>query len=134
MARAVPRDVVGATRRARATPRDDGRGDDMTKTTERDGRLEQVGDNWQIQFTRTLSHSPAKVWRALTDPEHRQAWFPDTSIGDFATVGAHLRFEVGGTTFEGEVFEADPPKLLELSWGDDILRFELQPDGTGTVL
>jgi uncharacterized protein YndB with AHSA1/START domain len=106
----------------------------MTKTTERDGRLEQVCDRWQIQFTRSLAHSPEKVWRALTDPEHRKAWFPDTSIGDFTTAGAKLRFEIGGTTLDGEVFAADPPKLLELSWGDDILRFELRPDGAGTVL
>ena len=69
----------------------------MTKTTQRDGRFEQVGDRWQIQFTRSLAHSPEKVWRALTDPEQRKAWFPDTSIGDFTTAGAKLRFEVGGT-------------------------------------
>jgi len=106
----------------------------MTKTTERDGRFELVGDRWQIKFTRSLSHAPEKVWRALTDPEQRKAWFPDTSIGDFTSVGAKLHFEVGGTTLAGEVFAADPPKLLELSWGDDILRFELRPDGAGTVL
>jgi len=106
----------------------------MTKTTERDGRFELVGDRWQIQFTRSLAHAPEKVWRALTDPEQRQAWFPDTSIGDFTSVGATLHFEVGGTSFDGEVFAADPPKLLELSWGDDVLRFELRPDGAGTVL
>jgi uncharacterized protein YndB with AHSA1/START domain len=106
----------------------------MTKTTERDGRLEQVGDRWQIRFTRVLAHSPEKVWRALTDSEQRQAWFPDTSIGDFTTVGAQLSFAVPGTKFDGEVLAADPPRLLELRWGTDILRFELRPDGAGTVL
>jgi uncharacterized protein YndB with AHSA1/START domain len=106
----------------------------MTKTTERDGRLEQVGAHWQIRFTRTLRHSPEKVWRALTDPEHRQAWFPDKSIGDFTTPGSALRFEYTGGTFDGEVLAADPPKLLELRWGDDVLRFELRPDGAGTLL
>jgi uncharacterized protein YndB with AHSA1/START domain len=106
----------------------------MTKTTERDGQLEQVGDRWQIRFTRTLAHSPEKVWRALTDPEHRQAWFPDTSVGDFTTVGAPLRFEYTSGDFDGEVLAADPPKLLELRWGVDILRWELRPDGAGTVL
>jgi len=105
----------------------------MTKTTERDGRLEPVGDDWQIRFTRPLAHSPEKVWRALTDPEHRQAWFPDTSIGDFTTVGAQLRFEYSAGNFDGEVLAVDPPKLLELRWGTDILRFELRPDGAGTL-
>ena len=27
-----------------------------------------------------------------------------------------------------------PPSLLELRWGDDILRFELEPDGAGCTL
>jgi uncharacterized protein YndB with AHSA1/START domain len=106
----------------------------MTRTTERDGQLVAVGDHWQIRFTRTLAHAPEKVWRAITDPEHRTAWFPDTSIGDFETVGARLKFAYPGGDFDGEVLAANPPKLLELRWGTDILRFELQPDGTGTVL
>ena len=74
------------------------------------------------------------MWRAITDPEHRQAWFPDTSIGDFTTAGAQLGFRVPGAEFDGEVLAADPPRLLELRWGTDILRFELRPDGAGTVL
>jgi uncharacterized protein YndB with AHSA1/START domain len=106
----------------------------MTKTTERDGTLEQTGDRWQIRFTRSFAHSPEKVWRAITDPEHRKAWFPDTSIGDFTTVGTHLTFSVPGADFDGEVLAAEPPKLLEIRWGTDILRFELRPDGAGTVL
>jgi hypothetical protein len=28
----------------------------------------------------------------------------------------------------------DPPSLMELTWGDDRLRFELSPDGEGTML
>jgi uncharacterized protein YndB with AHSA1/START domain len=107
----------------------------MTTTTERDGRLERVGDDqWQIRFSRTFAHSPEKVWRAITDPEHRKAWFPDRSIGDFETVGAQLRFEYPGGEFDGEVLAVDRPQLLEIRWGTDILRFELQPDGAGTVL
>lgn len=28
----------------------------------------------------------------------------------------------------------DPPSLLEFRWGEDTLRFVLEPDGAGTVL
>jgi uncharacterized protein YndB with AHSA1/START domain len=28
-------------------------------------------------------HAPEKVWRALTQPQHLQAWFPDNVEGDF---------------------------------------------------
>jgi uncharacterized protein YndB with AHSA1/START domain len=36
--------------------------------------------------------------------------------------------------FDGKVVTADPPRLLEFLWGSDTLRFELTPDGNGTVL
>ncbi len=36
--------------------------------------------------------------------------------------------------FEGTMLAFDPPKLLELLWGDERLRFELVPDGAGTLL
>lgn len=34
----------------------------------------------------------------------------------------------------GEVTELDPPRLLEFKWGDELLRFELGPEGEGSRL
>jgi hypothetical protein len=34
----------------------------------------------------------------------------------------------------GEMRVYDPPAVLEFTWGPDTLRFELQPEGDGTVL
>jgi hypothetical protein len=34
----------------------------------------------------------------------------------------------------GEVLAIEPPSLLEMTWGEDRLRFELSPDGDGTAL
>ena len=28
----------------------------------------------------------------------------------------------------------DPPSLMELRWADDVLRFEIEPDGSGCIL
>ena len=100
------------------------------------GRLDRDGSRPQLHFTRNLPHAPEKVWRALTQPQHLKAWFPDTVEGEFVP-GGKLRFvaeyaEDGG--FDGEVLEFDPPKLLEIRWGTDTLRFALEPDGAGTVL
>jgi uncharacterized protein YndB with AHSA1/START domain len=36
--------------------------------------------------------------------------------------------------FDGEMLAFDPPVLMELRWGDEILRFEVTPDGDGSVL
>ena len=37
-------------------------------------------------------------------------------------------------TLHGRVLTVDEPKLLVYTWGDDLLRFELHPDGAGTNL
>ena len=64
------------------------------------------------------------------------AWFPTEIIGE-RTAGAPLRFEFRegeGPGFDGRMITCDPPRLLEFVWGEDVLRFELEPAGSGTVL
>jgi hypothetical protein len=55
------------------------------------GTLDKVDGRWRLRFTRHLRHPPAKVWRALTEPEHLGAWFPAAIEGERAA-GARLRF------------------------------------------
>jgi uncharacterized protein YndB with AHSA1/START domain len=102
-----------------------------------DGQLEQRDGRWQLRFTRVLPHRPEKVWRALTEPEHLAAWFPTDIEGERAN-GAALRFVFRngeGAAVEGKMIRYDPPSLLEFQWGgDETLRFDLQPEGDGTVL
>ena len=102
----------------------------MTTAT---GTLSPAGDRWQLRFTRELAHPAEKVWRAITEPEHLEAWFPDTLVGRLEP-GAALRFETGMEgiePFDGEVLAMEPPALLELRWGTDHLRFEIAPRGDG---
>ena len=94
-----------------------------------DGDLENAGDLWKLRFTRELSHPPERVWRAITEPRHLEAWFPQRIVGDW-TVGARLTFEAPGgehPAFDGEVLACDPPSLLEFRWGTDVIRFEIKP-------
>jgi uncharacterized protein YndB with AHSA1/START domain len=102
-----------------------------------DGQLEEIGGRWRLRFTRRLAHSPAKVWRAITEPEHLKAWFPDEIEGRFER-GAVLRFVSEyrpNSLFEGEVIEFEPPSVLEFRWDtNETLRFEIRPDGDGSVL
>ena len=90
----------------------------------------------QLRFTRRLHHPPAKVWRAITEPEHLKAWFPDTIEVTRWEPGAtlHFRHEGGLYDFSGEVIAVEPEKALEFTWGPDIIRLELEPDGEGTQL
>jgi uncharacterized protein YndB with AHSA1/START domain len=98
------------------------------------GTLEQTQAGPRLRFARRLPHPPEKVWRALTEPEHLAAWFPDTIVVDEWAPGAALRFEHPDITFDGEVLAVDEPSLLEFRWATDVLRFELEPDGDGTLL
>lgn len=100
------------------------------------GHLEQRDDNFVLVFTRRLAHPREKVWRAVTEPEHMKAWFPDEMVGE-RRAGAKLRFVVSydeGDSFDGEMVVFDPPSVMELMWGTDRLRIELKPAGDGTLL
>jgi uncharacterized protein YndB with AHSA1/START domain len=99
-----------------------------------DGQLEQVGDHWRLRFTRRLRHSPDQVWRALTEPEHLAAWFPARISGEW-TVGGELHFtDPRAPEFSGEVRVVEAPRVLEFTWGTDLLRFEIAPTPDGCTL
>jgi uncharacterized protein YndB with AHSA1/START domain len=101
------------------------------------GSLEETPDGRaRLRFTRELDHPIEKVWRAITEPAHLTHWFPTTIDGERAS-GAPLRFEFPGgmaPAFEGEMLAFEPPSLMELRWGPDIVRLELRPSDGGTTL
>jgi uncharacterized protein YndB with AHSA1/START domain len=102
-----------------------------------DGQLEESDGRWRLRFARRLPHRPEKVWQALTVPEHLSVWFPTDIEGERAK-GAPLKFRFHngeGPTIEGRMLTYDPPRVLELLWGDEeTLRFELDPVDGGTLL
>jgi uncharacterized protein YndB with AHSA1/START domain len=96
------------------------------------------GEKWTLLLVRTLSHPPAKVWTALTDPEHLREWAPFDSDRSLAMVGTATLSTVGAPkplVTETRVLRADEPKLLEFNWGGQDIRWELEPlAGGGTRL
>jgi uncharacterized protein YndB with AHSA1/START domain len=95
------------------------------------------GDKWTLVLVRDLSHAPAKVWEALTDPAHLREWAPFDSDRSLAAVGTAKLTTVGAPTplvSETQVKRADAPKVLEFNWGGQDIRWELEPLGSGTRL
>jgi uncharacterized protein YndB with AHSA1/START domain len=101
-----------------------------------DGRL-------ALRFERRFAHPPEKVWRAITEFDQLRAWFPAVVQFDLRP-GAKLSFDLTPeakrrfgldagqpTTTHGEITRVEPPNLLEYTWGDEILRWELEADGAG---
>ncbi len=96
-----------------------------------------------LRFVRTLAHPPEKVWRAITESEHLRHWLPCDIVGERAT-GATVElpfwsehveaYDIEEPTLTGEIRVWDPPHVFEWTWDTDHLRWELTPDGDGTVL
>jgi hypothetical protein len=76
--------------------------------------LETVDNRPALRFERRFDHPVERVWRAITEPDELEQWFP-----------------VGGGF---EATETEPPRLLAGTWYGDELRFELRSDGDGCVL
>jgi uncharacterized protein YndB with AHSA1/START domain len=93
-----------------------------------------------VRLERILPDPPEVVWKALTERGQLRSWFPSDVIVDGGRweVGAEISFpfppDVIDMTLTGEVLEVDEPNVLDFSWGDETLRYELSPDGDGTRL
>jgi uncharacterized protein YndB with AHSA1/START domain len=100
-------------------------------------RVHKDGDRWTLVLVRELRHAPELVWDALTDPAQLSEWAPFDADRNLASVGPvtmSMAKAPQPTVFETSVKRADPPRLLEYSWGESDLRWELEPLGSGTRL
>lgn len=96
-----------------------------------------------IEVDEFLPHPPAKVWRALTDPDLMARWLMPN---DFApSVGHRFTFAtrpIPNIGFDGtvscEVLEIVEERLLRISWGggglDTTVTWRLAAEGGGTRL
>jgi uncharacterized protein YndB with AHSA1/START domain len=95
------------------------------------------GDAWTLIFIRELRHAPSVVWAALTDPAELDQWSPFAAERDLGTTGDTTLTMVDRDTrmaLPSTVLAAVPPELLEYTWGEDRLRWELEPTEAGTRL
>ena len=99
--------------------------------------IQKQGEKWTLVLVRDLAHAPAKVWKALTEPDQLREWAPFDSDRSLGSVGTAKLTTVGAPkplVSETQVRRADAPRVLEFSWGEQDLRWELEPKGTGTRL
>lgn len=96
--------------------------------------IEQVPDGYVARFERRLKHPVEKVWSYLTENEKLKKWFTELSVDDLREGGV-IKFDMQDGTFEElEIIELKLHSVLEYTWGEDRVRFELYPESEGCRL
>jgi uncharacterized protein YndB with AHSA1/START domain len=115
----------------------------------RDGQLIDLDGRPSLRFERRYRQPIERVFAAVSEPEEMAQWFPAQVLGERA-VGARLTFDddaqraaaseggeptrTDGPMITGTVVTYDPPKVFAFTWGDELIRLELEPYGEGTLL
>ncbi|MEU1285874.1 SRPBCC domain-containing protein [Kitasatospora sp. NPDC005856] len=90
-----------------------------------------------IRCDQFIAHSPAAVWRALTDPDLHAKWW---AAGDVRPVVGHrFTLDMGPWGQQAcEVLAVEPERLLRYSFApgalDTTITWQLVPEGNGTRL
>jgi uncharacterized protein YndB with AHSA1/START domain len=97
------------------------------------------GGSCEVRLTRYYRAAPDEVWAALTDPDSLARWLARPGKVELRNGGSFELQLRDGQMMNGRVRSIDPSRLLEVDWADagekhSIVRFELSPDGSGTVL
>ncbi len=117
-----------------------------TPHEERKGTVTFEGEHATIAFERRYAHPVQAVWDALTNPEHLARWYMTRARLD-ARPGGSIDYVSGISQFHvtGKILTWDPPRVFEHEWNVEprehlpkgeraVVRWELTPDGDGTIL
>lgn len=112
--------------------------------TGEDGVVTVEGDVAVLRFERRLPFPVEQVWAAITEPAHRDRWMGRTVIeprvgGSIETVASGPPLPPDRKRMTGRILVWEPPFVFEHEWHQPIVesgvvRYELSPDGPGTLL
>lgn len=96
--------------------------------------IQQIENGYIARFERHLKHSVEKVWSSLTENDMLAKWFSELRVDDLRE-GGIIKFDMQDGTFEElEIIELKICSVLEYTWGEDLVRFELYPEPEGCRL
>ncbi|QTH43291.1 SRPBCC family protein [Cohnella sp. LGH] len=86
------------------------------------------------RYERDWEHSANHAWTWLTDNGKLAQWFSELSSDDLRS-GGRMRFDMGDGTFENmTITDFSEGSILEYEWGEDSVRFEIEPRPNGCRL
>ncbi|GIP36477.1 SRPBCC family protein [Paenibacillus sp. J2TS4] len=96
--------------------------------------IQKVSDGNIARFERRLKHPVDKVWAWLTENDKLAQWFDELRVEDLRE-GGTIKFDMqDGTYEEMTITELKMNSILEYTWAEDRVRFELHPDPEGCLL
>ncbi|MCR8656445.1 SRPBCC family protein [Paenibacillus endoradicis] len=83
---------------------------------------------------RVLNHSIHNVWNMLTDNSKLTQWFSELKVEDLRIDGT-ISFDMGDGTYEYmKILDVQAPYLLQYTWAEDNVRFQLSEVDGGSKL
>ncbi|WP_313800090.1 SRPBCC family protein [Cytobacillus sp.] len=96
--------------------------------------IESVECGYHAIFERRLNYGVNQVWAMLTENEKLTTWFSELKVDELRK-GGYIKFDMGDGTFEKmEILELTEEAVLEYTWGEAIVRFELAEESEGCKL
>ncbi|WP_103110827.1 SRPBCC family protein [Brevibacillus reuszeri] len=96
--------------------------------------IQKTDEGFTARFDRHLKHSVESVWAYLTENEKLATWFSELSVDDLRE-GGSIKFDMQDGTFEEMMITAlETCSVLEYTWGEDLVHFELYPEAEGCLL
>ena len=96
--------------------------------------IEKYENSYIAKFERHMKHPVEDVWAYLTDNDKLPKWFPELRVDELREGGV-LKFDMGnGIHEEMKITELKMESVLEYTWADDMVRFELSPETEGCNL
>ncbi|MFS0724105.1 SRPBCC family protein [Paenibacillus sp. 1P07SE] len=96
--------------------------------------LSQTPEGTTARFERHLGHPVDRVWAYLTENDKLKRWFSELEV-ETLEEGGLIKFDMQDGTFEElRILEMKWQEVLEYTWGEDQVRFELYPEPAGCKL
>jgi uncharacterized protein YndB with AHSA1/START domain len=96
--------------------------------------LKQTPTGNTARFERHWKYSVEEVWSFLTENEKLAKWFSELEVTDLRE-GGSIKFNMpDGTFLTLQILDVVPYSVLEYTWAEDRVRFELYPESDGCRL
>ncbi|MFJ8526491.1 SRPBCC family protein [Bacillus sp. NPDC094106] len=97
--------------------------------------IEKRDNEYVAQFNRLLHYSVEQVWAVLTENEKLTRWMPNLHVEDLRK-GGMIKFDMmdgSGEFIDIDILECQINSVLEFTWGEDRVRFEIHKNPEGCL-